>query len=123
VRVCYIAHPLGSGPDREQNRASAAEWCAFLALHFDVSPVADWIVLSGEWSETPELRARGMACDLALVERCDELVLVGPRVSAGMLTEAEHARKHGKPVYDLTRLSMDPETVALAWVPGEVRAG
>jgi len=124
-RVTYVAHCL-SAPTRagiEENRADAARWAAFLGMHFSVAPECSWIVLTGMWDETPENRARGLECDLALVERCDELVMVGPRVSEGMMLESEHARKHGKPVYDLTRLSMDPETVALAWVPGEVKAG
>jgi hypothetical protein len=102
--VAYVAHPLGGGPDREANRARAAKWVAWITAHFGVATVADWIILSGQWSETLESRARGLAIDCALIERCDRMYLVGGRVSPGMQIEAEHARKFGKEVIDLTHL-------------------
>lgn len=104
MRVIYLAHPLGA-PTREgieANRRSAATWAAWVSVRFLVAVTADWIWLTGELSETPDNRAWGLECDKALVERCDELWMVGPSVSAGMLIEAEHARLEGKPVYDLT---------------------
>lgn len=118
-RVVYVCHPLNA-PTREgieQNRNRAARWSAFLALHFHVAPECSWIVLTGELEETPDNRRRGLEIDLALVERCDEVVLVGPRISEGMAIERAHAKKHGKPVANLTGLAMEPETIALAWLP------
>lgn len=117
--VIYVCHPLNA-PTREgidANRKEAAKWAAFLATYFHVAPECSWIVLTGEFDETPENRKRGLEIDLALVERCDEVVMVGPRVSDGMLLESEHARKLGKPVANLTRLSREPKTIALAWLP------
>ena len=35
---------------------------------------------------------RGLADDLAAVERCDAIVLVGGRVSSGMAMERDHAK-------------------------------
>jgi len=103
MRVIYVAHPLGAGVDREQNRRNAAKWCAWVA-ELGHAPVADWIILSGEWHESPENRERWLSIDRALIYRCDEVWLVGGRISPGMRYEAEAARLIGKPVYDLTTL-------------------
>jgi len=120
-RPIYLAHPLNA-PTREgieANRKSAAKWAAFLAVHFNVAPECSWIVLTGELEETNENRARGLECDLVLVEQCRELVMVGPRISDGMRLEATHmVQVVGGPVYDLTGLPMDPQTIALAWEAG-----
>jgi len=103
MKVVYIAHPLGQGPDRERNRRMAAAWVGVLARVFSIAPVADWIVLSGEWTE--EMRERGLAIDMTLVKRCDEVWLVGPRVSAGMQAEANRAEEFLIPVRDLTGMT------------------
>jgi hypothetical protein len=89
MRVVYIAHPLGAGPDRETNRAKASRWVAWAADQ-GVAPVADWVILSGQWTE--DRRTEGLAIDCALIGRCDELWLVGGRISPGMQIEAAWAR-------------------------------
>ena len=99
MKVVYVAHPLGHGEDREANRAEAAKWVAHLALVADVAPVADWIILSGEWPES--MREHGLAIDKALIERCDGIALCGPRVSSGMQIELEHAMSRGLRVFRL----------------------
>jgi hypothetical protein len=99
MKVVYVAHPLGAGSDREENRRSAAKWCAHIG-ELGYAPVADWIILSGEWDETK--RELGLEIDFALIHRCDELWMVGPRVSPGMKLESDHARRLGIPVFDYT---------------------
>jgi hypothetical protein len=107
MKLIYIAHPYSGDCDR--NRANAAKWCAWAATKCGVSPVADWIVLTSVLDES--YRELGLACDVANVRRCDEVWLVGGRISDGMRVEAAA----GKVVYDLTHLGFDvPE--------GEVRA-
>lgn len=106
MKVVYVAHPLGMGEDREQNRRNAALWVAWLAEHYGIAPVADWIVLSGVWPES--MRELGLKIDLALIERCDEIWLVGGRVSPGMQIELEEARRLGKTVVDMTYLGALP---------------
>jgi len=107
MRVIYVAAPLGAGPDREQNRQNAAKWCAWVA-RLGHAPLADWIILSGQFDETPENRAMGLAIDQALVCRADEVWLVGGRISEGMIIEAKEARQWALPVYDLTHLGALP---------------
>jgi hypothetical protein len=111
MKAVYVAHCLGSGPDREDNRKSAARWCAWLATHFDIAPVADWIILSGEWAETPELREKGLSIDVAIIERVDEVWMVGPRLSPGMMIEARYAVDAGKPVRNLVGQEKDPAAI------------
>jgi hypothetical protein len=85
MKIVYIAHPLNAPTEeaRAANRENAAKWAA-------------WIVLSGVLSE--DHRELGLACDLALIERCAEVWLVGGRVSPGMRIEADHAHRKGIPV-------------------------
>lgn len=122
MKVIYLAHPLGAGPDREQNRANAARWVAWATRAHAVAVIADWIILSGELAETPANRALGIASDLALIGRVDELWMVGGRISPGMEIEAARAREYGKPVVDLTHLgALPPEPGAPKWGPGARR--
>jgi hypothetical protein len=95
MKTVYIAHPLGSGTDRDTNRAKAAVYVA-RAAELGWAPIATWIVLSGLWSE--ERRELGMAVDLANIEVCDEVWLCGHRVSESMQIEARHALLKGKRV-------------------------
>jgi hypothetical protein len=105
-RVVYLAHQLGA-PTRdgiEENRKSASEWYGWLAACFPIAPVADWIILTGQWTES--MRARGLEIAKVHVSRCDELWLIGPRVTEGMMVEADHAHALGRPVYNLTHIPM-----------------
>lgn len=104
--VVYVAHPLEQGDDRELNRTNAAHWCCYLAEVHGIVPCAPWIVLAGVWDESK--RALGLEIDLATIERCDELWLVGGRISEGMALEASHARACGINVRDLTSLGYLP---------------
>jgi hypothetical protein len=116
VKVVYVAHQL-SAPTRERidaNRARASRWCAWVATAYGFAPEATWIVLTGVLDDNdPETRALGLALDLALVARCDEVWLVGGRVSSGMNAEATEAVRLGKPVLDLTGLGDEPPPEAI----------
>ena len=110
MRRVYIAHALSSDTHNgiEANRARAGRWVAWAARQ-GVSPSATWIVLTGQWQETPENRALGLACDKAEIEGCDELWLCGELYSAGMQIEAEYAREHGVRVKSLLAKTVDGE--------------
>lgn len=99
MRVVYIAHPYGGSADL---RERAKRWFRWAAVHQRVSPVADWIIMTELLDETN--REFGLKCDVALVKRCDEVWLVGGRVSPGMKVESDA----GRLVRDLTSLGPEP---------------
>ena len=105
-KIVYIAHPLGQ-TERQANREAASRWVRF-AANMGYAPAADWIILSMVddllygGNEQPEVRAVGLACDFALIHRCDEVWLCGPVVSPGMQLERDFAQSHGIPVRNFT---------------------
>lgn len=112
VKLVYLAHPLGA-PTPEgisANRDRARRWLAWAWKHTapDIGFVADWILCTEALPETPENRERGLRFDVAVVGRCDEMWLVGGRISAGMELEAKAAADAGLPVRDLTALGDEP---------------
>jgi hypothetical protein len=109
MRVCYMAHPLGAdAATREANRQRAQRWYKWIIDTFDVAVCADWIIGSGLWDERQECRDYGLAMDVAIVSKCDEIWLVGGRISPGMQTELQHAVLSDLRVVDLTFLGPEP---------------
>ena len=108
MRVVYLAHPLSG--DVIGNLASAKRWVRWVETAYpDFAVVASWIVECEIWDDSdPEHRAAGLARDLAVIERCESLVLVGGRVSEGMAAEQRWAMSRGIPVLDLTHLGAEP---------------
>jgi len=110
----YCAHPL-TAPTREginKNRANAAKWAAWLWRQ-GFSVECSWITCTGELEETPENRELGLMSDCEQVSRCDVMALCGPRISSGMLREAEAA----KIIIDFTHLGLELP-LDLAWWDG-----
>lgn len=105
MKVVYIAAPLGSGFQRDINRARAERWVSW-AGEQGVAPVATWTTLAKFWPETR--LEQGLAIDFALLERCDEVWLVGGRISPGMALELKHAQLGNVRVVDLTHLGEEP---------------
>lgn len=108
MKVVYIAHPLGAGPDRVRNLRRARLWVCW-AAELGYAPIADWIILASHWDESR--REQGLAIDVELVKRCDELWLCGNRVSPGMKIEAEAAEAAGVKVrLAITADGLPPKT-------------
>jgi hypothetical protein len=59
-------------------------------------------------------REDGLRRDCAVVAKCDEVWLVGGRISAGMLREATAARWAGRAVFDFTKLGDEPPATTTA---------
>jgi hypothetical protein len=109
VKVVYLAHPL-RGTDRAENLRRARAWFRW-ALTKGVAVVMDWLLLAEELPDDDEIWER--YC-MELVERADEVWLVGGRVSEGMAIERAHAEIHGVRVRDLTDLGAEPPIAAVA---------
>lgn len=110
MKVVYIAHRFSDETPEAmaKNREAAKQWVVW-AWHQAVAPVAPWLVLTEMVEETPETRRRGMASNEAVISRCDELWLCGPRTSLGMHEEAGLALCYGVPVVDYTGSELPPE--------------
>lgn len=104
MKIVYVAHPLRGATyvETQVNRRRASRLVAQLTVDRNVAPVCSWIVLAEHWTEEKG-RALGLKIDCALIERCDELWLIGPvrPLSEGMQIERDHAEKHGIPVFDM----------------------
>ncbi len=108
--VCYIAHPVGAlEPERELNKVRVLRWFRWLLKRYpDVAFVIPWFPYVCALDETPENRARGIRDDLAALQRCSSIALVGGRLSPGMAAELQHARDHDLDVYDFLDLGDEP---------------
>ncbi len=109
VKVVYMAHPVGHEPERTENLKRARRWFRWLIdTHPDWAVTAPWLLYCETWDETPEHRRRGMSADLALLRRCDGIVLVGGSISPGMEDELDMAQELGMEVFDLTEQAEPP---------------
>ena len=87
---------------------NAKQWLAWLIRRFPtITFIAPWIATldgGGDDDLVPEQRARGLRDCRRTIRVCSGMVLVGGRVSAGMLDESDHARTG----IDLTFLGRSP---------------
>lgn len=100
---------LAVGATILRNLKRARRWLRWLVERTEWSIVASWMPYV-ETLDEERWRARGLADDLAVVERCDAIVLVGGRVSSGMAIERDHAVARGLRVVDLTAFGEEPPT-------------
>jgi hypothetical protein len=101
VRLIYLAAPLS--PIRTETRDSNIHrakviYEALSLKHHDLAFLALWILNAEIFDETEVNRELGMKRNFTIINRCDELWLVGPRVSPGMAAEEAHAARCGIPV-------------------------
>lgn len=105
----YMAHPLGNGYDRIQNIARARRWFNYLLqAHPEHGFTAPWLLYAEMLNESDSNRDRGMRDDLDCLRRCDGIVLVGGRMSPGMVEELVEAVEHKKKVLDYIHLGSEP---------------
>ena len=113
ISVVYLAHPVSG--DVTGNLAEARLWVRHLEENNpNIAIVASWITECEVWDDAkPEERAAGLRRDMAVLAKCDELWLVGPRISEGMQMEKTFAEAKGIPVTDLT--GCEREALAEEW--------
>lgn len=94
MRVIYLAHPVGAPTVEgvQANLASARDWLRFLiGACPDVAFCVSWLPYLNVLEDTGASRERGLRDDCEMVRRCDAVLMVGDRVSAGMRREADCA--------------------------------
>ncbi len=108
--VAYLAHPVNA-PTPEGIAANLVNARAWLRWLVDTK---EYLAVSAPWMPYVETlaeehyRERGLADDLAMLERHEIVILVGGRISSGMALEATRAREIGIPVIDCTRMGATP---------------
>jgi hypothetical protein len=110
MNLIFMAHPVGG--DVSANLARAKRWLRWLQDKLpDDSIIAPWISYCEVHDDAdPVERERGIRRNLALIERCDRVVLVGGRISEGMQREAVHAAAFGAAVVNWSHLGGEPPT-------------
>lgn len=90
--VVYLAAPFSAPTQEEmnQNIENAKAWLKWFVDHTDWAICAPWIPYVQTLPEAG-YRERGVADNCAFIERCDLVVFVGDRMSAGMAEEYRHA--------------------------------
>lgn len=96
MKMVYIASPLRG--DYNQNIKNAVEYCR-LATESGVLALAPHIIFS-QWcnDSIPEQREQGLKLGLSLLEKAEELWVMGSRISEGMKGEIDFAREYGIPI-------------------------
>jgi len=100
LKMVYIASPLRG--DYNTNIKNAVEYCR-LAGEQGVLPLAPHIIFSQWCNDTiPEQREKGLQLGLALLEKADELWVMGTQFSQGMQGEVAFALEHKIPTFFVT---------------------
>lgn len=113
MKLTYMCHPVAG--DIPGNLARAKLWLRWLVenTHEPSAVIAPWITEVEIWDDSkPADRESGLARCEAVIERCDEILLVGGRVSNGMDRERRHAIDCGIKVIDMTTMGALPPKVA-----------
>lgn len=97
MKMVYLASPLRGDYDRNIERA--VEYSR-LVSECGLLPLAPHIIFSQWCNDTvPEQREQGLKLGLALLEKCDEMWVMGKEISQGMQGEIDFAREHGIRTY------------------------
>ncbi len=91
MRLVYISSPLRG--DVERNIQKAKDYCAY-AASCGVIPLAPHTIFTQYLDDAvPEQREQGLEMGRDLLWRCNELWIMGDRISSGMQEEIECAKK------------------------------
>lgn len=108
--VWYMAAPSA-------DLVCAREWLAAITESVDVSLVATWISeVEVIGDDDPAQRKAGLARCMAVIHRCDAIVLVGGSISPGMEQEDRFAFNQGIPRLDLTGCGHWPHDNPEQWI-------
>jgi len=117
MKLIYLAHPVAG--DVPGNIARAKDWYRWCnSLDLDIAVIAPWIhgiELLLEDDADPVVRSRALERCVCAVRKCDELWLVGPRISTGMQLESDAARNAGVRVRDFTWMRTAEDEVDMAY--------
>lgn len=83
----------------EENREKAEMFCRYLAINFDVIPMAPHVYFPRFFDEfSPEERLKGMEMGKQWLRLCHEVACIGGKVTSGMAEELADAWYMHKPI-------------------------
>ena len=101
MKLVYIASPLRG--DYEGNIRRATEYCEN-ACSLGVLAFAPHLYFTQFYNDTiPEEREKGLEMGLAMLEKCEELWVMGTHISQGMRGEIDRAKELGIPIFAVER--------------------
>ena len=101
MKMVYIASPLRG--DYNTNIKNAVEYCS-IAAELGVLPMAPHIIFSQWCNDTiPQQREQGLQLGLSLLEKSEELWVMGDQISEGMKGEIAFAKEHDIPTFYVER--------------------
>lgn len=107
MKQVYIASPLRG--DYNTNIKNAVAYCR-MASEVGVLPLAPHIIFSQWCNDTiPEQREQGLKLGLSLLEKSQELWVMGTQISQGMQGEIAFAKEHCIPTFYVEK-PLYPET-------------
>ena len=95
-KLIFVCSPYRS--DTKKNTAIAQNICR-AAVSMGFIPIAPHLYFPqflDEWDESERLK--GISCGLELLDMCSELWIVGTKITDGMQTEINHARRLNIPI-------------------------
>lgn len=99
MKLVYIASPLRG--DYSKNIKKATEYCE-KACSLGVLAFAPHLYFTQFYNDTiPEQREKGLEMGLSMLEKCEELWVMGINISQGMRSEIAYAKSLGIPIYDV----------------------
>lgn len=99
MKLVYISSPLHG--DYNKNIKQAAEYCE-KACSLGVIAFAPHLYFTQFYNDIiPEQREKGLEMGLAMLEKCEELWVMGTHISQGMSGELARAKSLGIPIYDV----------------------
>lgn len=116
MKLAFIAHPLRG--DIDNNLDSVRDWYRFFTdrVH-DTLFLTQWVIDCEVYDDSDEGQRRaGIDRNLALLEKCDALYLVGSGITPGMQEEMSVALKHGLEIFNYTGWDTNTIEESLYWV-------
>jgi len=109
MKLIFVCSPFRGADQAEMvaNIQRAVEACLYVVRQGH-APFAPHLFYPRFLSDTGAEREEGIACGEAWLERCDEMWVIGSRISAGMRHEMDRAETLGKPVIQLVGPQWEP---------------
>lgn len=96
-KVVFIAHPLRG--DEEKNLKNVERYIRFAIAQKNIHPCCPWYAMVKALDDRNDRhRLRGLQANFAILARCDELWVCGPKITEGVKEEIEVAQTWRIPI-------------------------